>query len=504
MRRLLSLSAFFLATVFAAGSLLAQTPSIWKPKVNTSWQWQLTTPVDLSIDAEMYDIDLFQNDAALVAKLHVAGRKAVCYVSVGTYEPYRPDSAQFPAAVKGKAMSDFPDENWLDIRRWDLLGPIFEKRFDLCKAKGFDGLEPDNVDGYSNDTGFPLTYNDQLEFNRRIAALAHARGLSVGLKNDLDQIGDLLPSFDWALNEQCFQYKECGGLSAFVNAGKAVFNVEYQRKPEQFCAQANSLNFNSLAKNLNLDVYRVPCREASAASVPVISAILNAASYRGGSVAPGEIVAIFGTDLGPAQPLGARLANGVVTSQLDDMRLLFDGIPAPLLYAGSGQLLAVVPYGIAGQTTTVAQFERGSARSAAFTMNVAASWPGIFTASATGSGQASMFNQDGSLNGPGRRALPGSIVTLFGTGEGMVAPVARDGQISGVPLASPLLQVTAKIGGVAAEVLYAGAAPSLVAGVLQINVRVPAGVAAGDAVLVELSSGGRVSQGNVVMAVGSN
>ena len=474
--------------------------------MNTSWQWQLTTPVDVSIDAEMYDIDLFQNDASVVAQLHAAGRKAVCYVSVGTYEPYRPDSPTFPATVKGKAMSDFPDENWLDIRRWDILGPIFEKRFDLCKAKGFDGVEPDNVDGYSNETGFPLSYNDQLVFNRRVADLAHSRGLSVGLKNDLAQVNDLLPSFDWALNEQCFQYKECDTLSPFVAAGKAVFNVEYLRKPDQFCTQANALNFNSLAKNLNLDVYRVACRQASAtaAPAPVIVSILNAASYRGGSVSPGEIVAVFGTDLGPAEALGARLANGQVTSQLDDVRLLFDGIPAPLLYAGSGQLLAVVPYGIAGKTSTTAQLERGAARSGAVTMNVASSWPGVFTSSATGSGQAAMFNQDFTLNGPVRRAARGSIVTLFATGEGSVAPAPRDGQISAAPLAAPMLPVTVKIGGLAAEVLYAGAAPSLVAGVMQVNVRVPAESALGEAVLVELSIGGRVSQGGVVMAVGAN
>ena len=452
----------------------------------------------------MYDIDLFQNDASVVAKLHAAGRKAVCYVSVGTFEPFRPDVAKFPASVKGKALGDFPDETWLDIRRWDILGPIFEARFDLCKAKGFDGVEPDNVDGYSNDSGFPLTYNDQIQFNRRIADLAHARGLSVGLKNDLDQIGDLVSNFDWALNEQCFQFGECSSLTRFISAGKAVFNVEYQKKPEQFCAQANAMNFNSLYKKIVLDTFRVACREAGSTPAPLVAAVLNAASYRGGSVSPGEIVAVFGTDLGPSQALGLRLADGLVATQLDDVRLTFDGIAAPLIYASAGQVLAVVPYAIAGKTTTSVQLERGASRSMAVSMNVVTSWPGIFTSSATGSGQAAMFNQDGSLNGPARRAIRGSIVTLFGTGEGAAAPAPRDGQISGLPLAAPLLTVTAKIGGFTAEVLYAGAAPSLVAGVLQVNVRVPAQVAAGEAVPVELTIGERPSQGNVVMAVGEN
>ena len=504
MRPLFTLAA---ALLFGAGTLLqAQNASIWKPKLNTTWQWQLSTPVDLSVNAEMYDIDLFQNDAAVVSKIHAAGRKAVCYVSVGTYEPFRPDSPQFPASVKGKALGDFPDETWLDIRRWDVLGPIFEARFDQCKSKGFDGIEPDNVDGYTNNSGFPLTYNDQIQFNRRIADLAHARGLSVGLKNDLDQINDLLPHFDWLLNEQCFQFKECELLSPFVTAGKAVFTVEYQRKPEQFCAQANALNFNSLYKNINLDAFRIACREAGAAATatPSIIAILNAASYRGGSVSPGEIVAVFGTDLGPEQPLGLRMAGGLIATQLGDVRLTFDGIAAPLLYSAAGQLLAVVPYGIAGKASTSVQLERGASRSAALTVTLASSWPGVFTASATGSGQAAMFNQDGSLNGPSRRALRGSIVTLYATGEGMAAPAPRDGQLSAAPLASPLLPVSVKIGGQAAEVLYAGAAPSLVAGMMQVNVRVPAGAAVGEAALVEITVGGRPSQGDVVMAIREN
>ena len=484
----------------------AQSPSIWKPALNTSWQWQLSTPVDHSVNAEMYDIDLFENDAAVVAKIHAAGRKAVCYLSVGTYEPYRPDSAKFPAAVKGKALGDFPDETWLDIRRWDVLGPIFEARFDLCKSKGFDGIEPDNVDGYTNESGFPLTYNDQIQFNRRIADLAHARGLSVGLKNDLDQVSDLLSSFDWALNEQCFQYKECEAMAPFIAAGKAVFNVEYQKKPEQFCAQANSMNFNSLYKNINLDAFRVACRETAAVTTatPSVVAVLNAASYRSGSVSPGEIVAVFGSELGPAQAQGARMAGSEIASEVDGVRLTFDGVAAPLLYVSAGQMLAVVPYGVAGRSSTSVVLERGAARSQAVTLTVASSWPGIFTATAMGTGLAAMFNQDGSLNGPAHKAARGSIVTLFATGEGQVTPAPRDGQISGVPLASPMQPVAVKIGGVSAEVLYAGAAPSLVAGVMQVNVRVPADAMTGEATPIELIVGGRSSQVDVVMAIGAN
>ena len=130
---------------------------------------------------------------------------------------------------------------------------------DLCKSEGFDGIELDNVDGYTNDTGFPLTATDQLTFNGNLASSAHARGLSVALKNDLDQVPDLVGRFDWALNEQCFEYDECDGLQPFLDAGKAVFNVEYNLQTSQFCPQAKAMRFSSMLKDVALDAYRVPC-----------------------------------------------------------------------------------------------------------------------------------------------------------------------------------------------------------------------------------------------------
>ncbi len=238
----------------------AQDSSIWQPPLNTSWQWQLVKRVDQSVKVKMYDIDMFDNTANVVTKLHAKGRKVVCYIDVGTWENWRPDAKKFPNIVKGEKVAGWPGERWLDIRRIDILGPIMKARMDQCRAKGFDGMEPDNVDGYTNDSGFPLTYHDQIGYNSFIAEEAHARGLSVGLKNDLDQIRDLLPSFDWALDEQCFQYHECNKLLPFINANKAVFEVEYNLPPNKFCPKANSMNFNSMKKHLNLGVYRVPCR----------------------------------------------------------------------------------------------------------------------------------------------------------------------------------------------------------------------------------------------------
>jgi hypothetical protein len=231
----------------------------WIPAPDTTWQWQLTTPVDQSVDAQMFDIDLFENPASVVAELHGRQRRVVCYLDAGTFEPGRPDSAKFPAEVIGKELPDWPGERWLDVRRLDVLGPILEERLDLCRDKGFDAVEPDNVDAYANDSGFPLTPDDQLAFNRFLAAAAHARGLSVGLKNDLDQVAALEPDFDWALNEQCFQYQECGRLTPFARAGKAVFVVEYELTTDRFCADARTAGFMAMRKRSDLDAWREPC-----------------------------------------------------------------------------------------------------------------------------------------------------------------------------------------------------------------------------------------------------
>ncbi|HEY6762186.1 MAG TPA: endo alpha-1,4 polygalactosaminidase [Baekduia sp.] len=237
----------------------AATAGRWSPAPRTTWQWQLSGTVDQSVAAQMYDVDLFDTPASTVASLHAQGRRVVCYVDAGTYEPGRPDSGSIPAAVQGSAVEGWPGERWLDVRRLDVLGPILEKRLDLCKSKGFDGVEPDNVDGYSNSSGFPLSAADQLAFNRFIASAAHARGLSVGLKNDLDQAATLQPDFDWALNEQCYQYSECDMLQPFAKAGKAVFVAEYDTAPSTFCGPAAASGYSAIRKNMDLDAWRETC-----------------------------------------------------------------------------------------------------------------------------------------------------------------------------------------------------------------------------------------------------
>jgi len=233
--------------------------TVWRPAPVTSWQLQLTGTVDTTPEVQMFVIDLFDVDASVVATLHRKGAKAICNTSAGSFEDWRPDAASFPAAVLGNSHGS-SGERWLDIRATDVLGPIMKARLDLCHGKGFDGVGVDSVDGYANATGFPLTAADQLAYNRLVAAEAHARGLSIGLANDLGEAAELLGDYDWLLDEQCFEYNECNRAQPFVDAGKAVFHVEFNLETSAFCPQANALNFNSMKKNVSLDAARWPCR----------------------------------------------------------------------------------------------------------------------------------------------------------------------------------------------------------------------------------------------------
>ncbi len=230
------------------------------PPVHATWQIQYTGALDLTPAVDVFNLDLFEASPEAIATLQARGVFVMCYFSAGSWEAWRPDAGRFPPEVLGAELEDWPDERWLDVRRLDLLQPLMAARLDLARAKGCHGVDPDNVDAYQQATGFPLSAADQLAYNRWLAEAAHARGLSVGLKNDLEQIPDLLPWFDWALNESCFSFDECALLLPFVDAGKPVFVIEYDLAPEAFCPQALAWGFNALHKTLDLDAYRVDCR----------------------------------------------------------------------------------------------------------------------------------------------------------------------------------------------------------------------------------------------------
>jgi len=239
----------------------------YKPTVESSWQWQLTGAINTSYDVDIYDIDLFESSKSLIKSLQDDGKKVICYFSAGSYEDWRSDARDFPDSILGKDMDGWEDEKWLDIRD-NSLKTIMKNRLDLAKEKACDGVEPDNMDNYTNDTGFNLSADDQLVYNKFIANEAHKRGLSIGLKNDVDQIVELEAFFDFSVNEQCHIYNECENMQAFIDANKPVFNAEYAQKyidnidneKDIMCTKSKELKFQTLILPNNLDDnFRIDC-----------------------------------------------------------------------------------------------------------------------------------------------------------------------------------------------------------------------------------------------------
>ncbi len=233
----------------------------WRPSPGLTWQWQLDEDVDTSVEADVYDIDLYA-DQSVIDELHARGVKVICYISVGSWEDWRPDADQFPAEVLGRNYEGWPGERWLDIRRIDLLAPILRARLDLCQAKGFDGIEPDNIEIYTNRTGFPLTYGDQLAYAKWLADEAHARGLAIGIKNAPDMVADSLDFFDFAITEDAFYYDWIEEMLPFIDAGKPVFAAEYTDMDVDFnaaCAWGRQHNVSFILKNRILTAWLQTC-----------------------------------------------------------------------------------------------------------------------------------------------------------------------------------------------------------------------------------------------------
>jgi uncharacterized protein (TIGR03437 family) len=229
--------------------------------------------------------------------------------------------------------------------------------------------------------------------------------------------------------------------------------------------------------------------------------VVNAASFLGGPVAPGEIVTIFGTGIGPATLAGVRLTRaGTFDNFVADTQVLFDEVASPLVYVSAGQTSAIVPYGVAGKSSTQMVIEYQGRRSGAVTLPVAAVAPALFSLNASGKGGGAILNEDSSVNTEANAAAKGSIVVLFGTGEGQTDPPGTDGKLAAGVFPKPVAPVSVRIGGQAVEILYAGAAPGLVAGVIQVNARVPAGVASGN-IPVVMTVGSASSQADLTVAV---
>lgn len=253
------IALFVIIVGYFAIQAFAATP-LWQPTADQPLKlgWILEGAVDPSkplqakdlngnpiAEADVYDIDGEYNTKATVDALHAKGKKVICYIDTGVYETYRKDAAKFQALkpqIWGNKDNGWDGSFWLDIRRVDELAPIMKARIQDCKDKGFDSIEPDEMVNYTNNPGFPLTYADQLKYNKAVASWAHAAGISIGLKDDHEQAHDLVNDFDWMLDEECWAYGECitisdtgnGGpsgtfdsVTAFTKKNKAAWIAEY-------------------------------------------------------------------------------------------------------------------------------------------------------------------------------------------------------------------------------------------------------------------------------------
>ena len=242
----------------------ATRDAIWIPAAQTTFAIQYGgQKLDTNVNADVYDVDGFDTTAATVAQLHQAERRVVCYIDVGTWENWRPDAGKFPKSVLGKPDGHWKGERWLDIRQLSVLEPIMSARFEMCKDKGFDAVDPDNIDGYQNPTGFKLTASDQLAYDRWVAKAVHSYGLSAAQKNDGGQIDALRSSFDWAVLEQCYKQGWCKDFTPYTDDDRLVVDIEYGLKKTEFlnktCPQAKTYRETALLKHLNLDAWVVTC-----------------------------------------------------------------------------------------------------------------------------------------------------------------------------------------------------------------------------------------------------
>ena len=264
-------------------SKIVEVTDWWQPKgfEHLSWQWQLSVPIDTTLNVDMYDIDLFDVSENVITDLKNSGKTVICYISAGSIEygsgrPDQQDLENISPSVIGNVMENWSSEKWLNINNTEVRN-IMARRMDLALNKGCDGIEPDNINAWEVDatndgykTGFNITEQQQIDYNIWLANEAHKRGLSIGLKNDIgvdapntNHISKLVDYFDWALNEQCYKYNECNVYSVFDNANKAVFGVEYNLGVNDFCKNADAHGRYWMQKNIHLDEWRDACQQLS-------------------------------------------------------------------------------------------------------------------------------------------------------------------------------------------------------------------------------------------------
>ncbi len=230
----------------------------WRPQLSENLRWQLQLQGDLELidSVDVYSVD----SAASIASIQQAqrrGARVMCYISAGSAENWRDDFSRFPPQVIGNAYEGWPGEWWLDIRRLDLIAPVMRARIRACAEKGFDALDPDNINGYENNTGFRLTRSDAVRYIRWLAAEAHRQGMAFSLKNGEALIGSVADVIDMMQSESCVYYRNCGAVSAMVRLGKPVFAVEYQELTgavnfSRACDVARKFNFSMILRTTDL------------------------------------------------------------------------------------------------------------------------------------------------------------------------------------------------------------------------------------------------------------
>lgn len=243
----------FAALVFVPSALAAEASEISRD--GAYWDWQLTEPFDLSVDVEVLDLDPDSVSRAQVADLNSRGIKTICYVSVGTVESYRDDAHRFPESVQGDVYDDWPNERYLDIRNREVVVPLMTKRFDRCKALGFDAIEPDNMDLFETDTGINITMQDQANYLVELVAYAHVIGLEIGQKNAPELIAYMHDRFDFLILESCFYYDFCDDAEPYLRTGKDVLAAEYAHKridEKMACAYAAETGVKFIFKEREL------------------------------------------------------------------------------------------------------------------------------------------------------------------------------------------------------------------------------------------------------------
>lgn len=209
----------------------------WRvPAVGASWQVQYTGTPDPG-EASVIDVDWEDTSAAFVEQVHARGGYAICYLNAGAWEDWRGDADSYPSPLLGSPMATWEGERWVNIADLDALMPVLVRRLDVCAAKGFDAVDPDNVDGWQARTGFAITASDAAALVTALSRAAHQRGLAMGLKNAPELIPDVLTEVDFAVNEQCAQQGSCADYRQVLAADKAVFNVEYAGTPASVCGR---------------------------------------------------------------------------------------------------------------------------------------------------------------------------------------------------------------------------------------------------------------------------